>query len=263
MKLKLIAFLTLVFAVASSAFGQKAETSGKSSAKTAASNSSASSAKLPSAKQILDKYVEAVGGRAANEKIKTRLMKGTIEMAPMGIKGTVESYAAAPDKTYTKMNIAGIGEIVEVFDGTNSWSVNPVQGSREKTGEELLQTKMTSQFNRELNLAKLYPKIEVRGAEKLGDRDVYVLVGAPNGLAPETFYFDRETGLLLKSDGVVISPEGKMPYQTFYEDVRAVDGVKMPFKTRTVMPQFEIISVTTEVKNNPAIDAAQFSKPKQ
>lgn len=260
MKLKSIALLSLVLFASSGVFGQKSETA--KPVKNSADTKPAAAAKLPTVKQILDKYVAAVGGRKANEKIKTRAMKGTVEMAPMGIKGTVESYTAAPDKVYTKMKLGGIGEIVEVFDGTRSWSINPVQGSREKSGDELAQTKMISQFNRELHLAKLYPKMRVRGAEKLGDRDVYVLVSAPDGLAPETFYFDRETGMLLRSDGTAVSPEGKTPYQIYYEDVRTVDGIKVPFKTRTVMPQFEIINVMTEIKNNASIDAAMFAQPK-
>jgi hypothetical protein len=222
-------------------------------------------AKLPTVKEVLDKYVAAIGGRAANEKIKTRSMKGTVELAPMGIKGTAESFAAAPGKSYTKMNLAGVGEIIEGFDGTTSWSVNPIQGSREKTGEELLQTKLTSAFNREINLDKHYSKMEVKAADKLGERDVYVVVATPSltGLSPETFYFDKQTGLLLRTDGTIVSPEGKMSYQTFYEDVREIDGVKLPFKTRTVTPQFEIINVVTEVKHNAPIEDAKFARPKQ
>jgi len=100
-------------------------------------------------------------------------------------------------------------------------------------------------------------------ADKLGEKDVYVVVATPEGLAPETFYFDKQTGLLLRADGVIVSPEGKMPYQSFYEDVREVDGVKMPFKIRAVTPQFEFITIVTEVKNGAAIDDAKFAKPKE
>ncbi len=130
------------------------------------------------------------------------------------------------------MNLQGLGEIIEGYDGKTSWTINPLQGNRDKTGEELLQTKLVNNFHREINLDKLYPKIEVKAAEKLGEKDVYVVVATPEGLAPETFYFDKQTGLLLRADGVIVSPEGKMPYQSFYEDVREVDGVKIPFKVR-------------------------------
>jgi len=256
MKLKTITLLSLVLTFSISAFGQKTET-----AKPAAKPATA--AKLPTVKEILNKYVAALGGRAANERIKTRTMKGTFELAPMGIKGTMETYSAAPGKSYTKTNLQGIGEIVEGFDGTTAWSMNPIQGNRDKTGEELVQSKLINNFYREINLDKLYSKMEVKSAEKLGARDVYVVTATATGLDPETFYFDKQTGLLVRSDSVLVSPEGKMPAQAFYEDVREIDGIKLPFNIRVVLPQFEAITVITEIKHNIPVEDAKFAKPKQ
>ena len=261
MKLKSILFLTFVFTIAVNVFGQKTETTKPPAMKTDG-DKPAQTAKLPTAKEILDKYVAAIGGRAANEKFKTRAMKGTFELTPMGIKGTIESYAAAPDKTYTKTNLAGIGEIIDSYDGKTAWTVNPIQGNRDKTGEELLQTKLINNFYRETNLEKLYPKMEVKGVEKIGDRETYVVAATPEGLAPETFYFDKQTGLLVRADSTLVSPEGKMPAKAFYEDFREIDGVKMPHKIRVVLPQFEIITNITEIKNGVALEDSKFAKPK-
>ncbi|HEX8636480.1 MAG TPA: hypothetical protein VF692_00345 [Pyrinomonadaceae bacterium] len=265
MKLKTITLLSLVLTFSISAFGQTTTTVKPQPALKPAEAKPATAVKLPTVKEILDKYVVAIGGRAANERIKTRTMKGTIELAPMGIKGTVESFAAAPGKSYTKMNLQGIGEIVEGYDGTTAWTINPIQGNRDKTGDELLQMRLLSAFNREIDLGKHYSKMEVSGADKLNDRDVYVVIATPGvaALAPETFYFDKQTGLLLRSDGVSITPEGKMPYQTYFEDMREIDGVKQPYKTRVVLPQFEINTFITEVKHNVPVEDAKFAKPKQ
>lgn len=257
MKLKLIIASIFLLLMVGGAFGQKPK-----SAKTPDKPADAKPAKLPSAKKILAKYLQAIGGRAANEKFKTRLTKGTLEFAPVGIKGTFETYAAAPDKSYNKTNLQGIGEIVEGFDGTTAWSVNPIQGNRVKEGEELLQTKLISSFYRDTNLEKLYPKMEVKGTEKVGDKETYVVVATPNGLAPETFYFDVKSGLLVRSDMTVVSPEGKITTQTFYDDYREVDGVKTAYKMRAVLPQFEIITIITEIKNDVKVEDSLFAKPK-
>jgi hypothetical protein len=262
MKLKSVIFLTFIFLISINVFGQKTETAKPDAAKPA-DGKSAPTAKLPTAKEILDKYVTAIGGRAANEKFKTREMKGTFELAPMGIKGTVESYAAAPDKSYTKTNLQGIGEIIMSYDGKTAWTINPLQGNRDITGEELLQLKLTSNLYREVNLDKLYKNWTVKGIEKVGEKDAYVVVGTPEGLAPETFYFDRQTGLLVRADSTLVSPEGKMPAKTFYEDMREVDGIKLPYKMRVVLPQFEIITTITEVKHGATIEDSRFAKPKQ
>ncbi|MEJ7848676.1 MAG: hypothetical protein WKF92_11380 [Pyrinomonadaceae bacterium] len=219
--------------------------------------------KLPAVSEILAKYVKAIGGREAHEKIKTRMMTGTVEMVPMGIKGTFETYTAAEGKAYTKMNLAGIGEIIEVTDGKSAWTVNPIQGSREKTGAELAQTKLSGNFYRDINIDKLYQKLEVKGMEKVGTKDAYVIVASTEGIPADTFYFDTVSGLLIRGDSTIISPEGNQPVKVFIEEIRAVDGVSIPVKTRTQLTQFEIIMNVTEVKNGVVIDDSKFTKPKQ
>lgn len=241
MKFKSVTLFTLVLAFASAAFGQT----------------------TPTVAEILDKYTKALGGREANEKIKSRTTTGTLQIAPMGISGTFETQAAAPNKTYTKSSVAGVGDLIDAFDGTTSWTDNPLQGKRDRQGEELVQAKLTSDFYREINLARLYPKMELKGTEKIGDSDAYVIVATPEGTQPETLYFDTKTGLLVRRDGVAVSPEGKQATKTFFEDYREVDGVKVPFKIRTVLPQFEVTITTAEVKHNVPVDDAKFSKPKQ
>ncbi len=261
MKLIKIIFPTLILMISANVFGQKTEPV-KTEVKPMAEKPAAV-VKLPTAKEIVDKYVAAIGGRAANEKFKTRSLKSTVELSPMGIKGTGETYVAAPDKSYSKVNLGGIGEIIEAYDGTTAWSVNPIQGNRDKAGIELAQTKLASNFYRDINLDKLYPKMEVKGIEKVGGSDAYVVTATPDGgLEPETFYFDTKTGLLVRSDSTLVSPEGKMATKVFYEDYRDIDGIKMAFKMHSILPQFEVFSIYTEVKNGALIDDKIFSKPK-
>jgi hypothetical protein len=260
MKLKKLIILATILMISATVFGQKPEP--KADAKTSEAKPTPA-VKLPAAKEILDKYVQALGGREAYEKIRTRTTKGTVELAPMGVKGTVEVYQSAPDKSYSKLTLNGIGDIIEAYDGKTAWTINPLQGNRDKTGEELLQTKLLSTFHRETNFEKLYTKMEVKGVEKVGDKEVYVISATPPGLEPQTFYFDKQTGLLVREDSTAVSPEGKMPVKSFYEDYREVDGIKMPHKLRTVLPQFEITMMFTEIKNSSKIDENIFSKPKE
>lgn len=260
MKLKSLIFLSLLFFVAGSAFAQK--TDPPKPAVKPADDKASQAVKLPSAAEIIAKYVKALGGREANEKIKSRWLKGTVELSPMGIKGTAEIYSSAPSNNLIVLNIVGIGEIKDAFDGTTAWTINPIQGNRDKSGVELLQVKLASDFYREINLDKLYPKMDVKGIEKVGDKDAYIVVATSEGVPAETYYFDTVSGLLVRSDSTAVSPEGNVATKSFYEDYRDVDGIKIPFKMRSILPQFEIITVVTEVKNNAVIDAAKFSKPK-
>jgi hypothetical protein len=260
MKLKNTIFLAMILMLSALAVFAQTPTP-KPEAKPEAKPTPA--AKLPTVKEILDRYVQAVGGRAAIEKVQTRMMKGTVELAPMGVRGTVESYSAAPDKFYNKMTLGGIGDMFEGFDGKNAWASNPLQGNRDKTGDELAQTKINTNFHRELNFEKLYTKLEVKGIEKIGDKEAYVIHAVAGTLEPQSFYFDKQTGLLLREDLTAVSPEGKTPTKNYFEDYREVDGAKLPFKVRSVLPQFEVVVTVTEYKNGVTIDEKLFAKPKE
>ncbi len=142
MKKNLILFtLTVIFASIVSAQVKPTETK-----KTDESRASAGNVKLPTAKEIFDKYLESVGGRPAIEKIKTRKMTGSVELPAMGLKGTFEIISKAPDKSAVIINLNGFGEITEAFDGNEAWSSNPLEGQRVKTGKELEDTKKLPAF---------------------------------------------------------------------------------------------------------------------
>lgn len=231
------------------ALAQKAETAGQD--------------KLPTVKEILDRYVKAVGGRENIQKIKSRTSSGTVELSPMNLKGTFESAAAPEAKSFVKMTIAGIGDLIEGTDGKTAWAINPIQGSREKAGAELAQAKLTNDFYRDLKLMKLFPKMELKGVEKLTGSDAYVISALAEGVPAETWYFDVKTGLLVRSDLSAVAPEGTQPMSSYYEDYRSVDGVNIPFRIRTQTPGFVITLTTTVVKHGAAVDDSKFIRSKQ
>src|SRR6266699_1415377 len=76
-------------------------------------------ASMPAADQLLDKYVSAIGGAAAMQKITTRAQKGTLS-AFGGEHFPVEVYSKAPDKRISIMHLKG-GESVTAFDGKQGW----------------------------------------------------------------------------------------------------------------------------------------------
>jgi hypothetical protein len=259
---RILLLTTAIFAVSTVAFAQtKPEVKPSPTAVFPAKKEEAKTV-LPTAAQILEKYFVALGGRAANEKLTTRVMRGTVEIPAAGIKGTFESYSKSPNKTFAVMTLPGVGDIVSSVDGATGWTSNPIQGSRDLQGEELSSKKRDADFLSEFNLAKTYPKMEVKSTEKIGANEVYVVSAATAEGAAVTFYFDAKTGLMLRRDQTETSPEGKIPVQLYFEDFRDVDGVKLPFTTRQVAAQGDAILRVTEVKHNVVIDDAKFAKPK-
>jgi hypothetical protein len=241
----------------------KSEPQGKPEApKSEAPKTDAKDAALPTVDAILDKNVKAVGGKEAIEKITSRLIKGSFEIEALGVTGApVEIFAKAPNKNSTKIDIPGFGVVNRVFDGTAGWDSNPMTGLRELSGLELAQFKRESDFYHELNLKKHYAKMEVKGKEKVGSSETYLIEATPAEGSPEKFYFDVNTGLLVRHDAEAETPQGKMMFETYLGDYKVVDGVQIPHTTKQTSPAITFVIKVTEVKNNVEIDSAKFNKP--
>lgn len=216
---------------------------------------------MPSVDQILDKYVQALGGKAAIEKLTSTVITGTFDLPAMGMSGPLEVYAKAPNKNATIINLAGFGVVQFGFNGTIGWSKDPQSGLREMTGAELADAKRDSEFYRDIKLKQLFPKMTLTGKEKVGEREVYVIEATPADGKPEKMYFDTQTGLLLRLDNDRESPQGSAHVETYFEDYKETGGVKTPFTIKIVRPDLSFTLKTTEVKQNVPIDDAKFNKP--
>jgi outer membrane lipoprotein-sorting protein len=215
----------------------------------------------PTAEQLVDKYVAALGGKAAIEKLTSITAKGTFDLPAMGVSGTAERLSKAPNKSYFIVNIPSFGDVKQGTDGTTAWAQNPGTGQIDDvTGVELTRSKISADFYRDLKLKEHYPKMTVKGTGKVGERDAYV-VEAVSSAGPSTMYFDSQSGLVLRVDGEREGPEGKMMVEEYFDDYREVDGVKFPFYYRQKNPQYDFTVKYSEVKHNVAIDDAKFSKP--
>jgi len=218
-------------------------------------------AALPTTEEVLDKYVKALGGKEACLKLNTRIVKGTFLIEAMNASGSVEAFTKAPNKNATIITIEGFGTINSVFDGSKGWSNDPFTGFRELTGAELAATKRESDFYPMLNFTKNFAKLVVKGSEKVGSSETYVLEATPAEGGPEKFYFDVKTGLLIRHDAERESPQGKMAFERYYEDYKPVDGVNFPHTLKQVTPMFAVTTKFTEVKTNTEIEESKFNKP--
>ena len=104
-------------------------------------------ADLPKAETILDKYIEATGGKAAYQKLHSQIASGIFEMSAAGIKGAVTSYRAEPDLAYTEVVLEGIGKITDGSDGKVAWANSAMQGPHVKDGAERAQAMQAARFN--------------------------------------------------------------------------------------------------------------------
>jgi len=216
---------------------------------------------LPTADQVLEKYITAVGGREAMEKITSRVSTGTVEIPEMGATGTITISEKAPNKSLAVFEIAGMGQVRQGSDGTAAWEDSPMSGVRDKSGTELADTLRGSTFNSELKLKTLYKTVVVSGKEVVDGKDAYVLVCTPAEGATNKLYFDATSGLMVKQSSTRDTPQGPMDIDVFVSDYRAVGGVKLPFTVRQVTSMFSVVVKLSDVKANVALDDAIFKRP--
>jgi hypothetical protein len=222
----------------------------------------AAAQELPPVDDILNKYIQALGGKAALEKTTSRVAKGTFETPTYGASGTHEQYAKQPNKSVIITNVDGYGIVSQGFDGNTGWSQSPEIGVQEVTGPRLARARRQAVFNRALQMKELFTKLAVTGKDKLGERPVYVVEAVPPEGAPEKMYFDAENGLLLRTDSEAEDHTGAaMVSKVLLEEYKEVDGVMEPHTVKSDSASLSVVIRFTEVKHNVEIDDAIFQKP--
>ena len=217
----------------------------------------------PTGAALMDKYVSVSGG-AAWLKVMNFTAKGTVSIPAQSITGTVEIYAKAPDKFAMKQNIKGVGESSSGLDGATAWSKDPFSGLRALSGAELAALKAQATLSlRPAQWKSVYSSATLAGTVKVNGLPAYKVKLVPKSGDPETQYFDVKTGLQVRSDQTVTSPQGKIAVEAYLSDYRSVNGVKIPFKTRQLVGQAEVILQFSELKINTTVDDASFAKPKE
>jgi zinc protease len=218
-------------------------------------------AAMPTGDQVLDHYVQAIGGRAAWMKLNSRVSKGTIEIPAMdNLTGTLEIHEKAPNSMLAVISLGG-GVFRQGFDGSTAWSDNPRDGLRILTGGELDDARREASFYHPLELRKNYIKVTVTGIERVNEHDTYVVEAAREKGAPDRMYFDVQSGLLVRSVNQRFTPDGLTEFQADVEDYTALDGVKLPFTVRQAGGGSAFVIHFTEVQHNLQLADAQFAKP--
>jgi photosynthetic reaction center cytochrome c subunit len=228
---------------------------------------------LPSADDILSRYITAIGGEQAIRKVTSRMITATL-VVPTGVVGDratlpaqMERYEKAPNLAVTSIHTDKFST-ANGFDGTTAWAqdakgkltdiANPYQGRAQRT----------SDFYEDLDLKQEYTRLVVRAIQKVNDRDAYVVIGTPTSDLQERLYFDTQTGLLLRKVTITSTIAGNLPAQVDYDDYRDTgSGVKIPF-TIHMVPITTGESIGTEttihvqkVQDNVAVDSSKFTKP--
>jgi photosynthetic reaction center cytochrome c subunit len=221
----------------------------------------------PTADQVLDKYIQALGGQAKLSKVSSYVAKArSVGFGGFGGGGQVQIYAKFPDQRTTVIDFPDAperGNSIRTYNGKDGWvqTVLAVIKEYPLSGGELDGAKVDAELAFPAQIKKVLTNPRVSLPETIDDRVMNVVQGnGPNGLLV-TLYFDQKTGLLARMIRYSRSAIGRVPTQMDFADYRDVDGIKMPFKWTFAWLDGRDTFQLSEVKLNVPIDAAKFANP--
>lgn len=241
----------------------------------------------PPAAQILDKYIEAVGGAQRLAAIQSFIAKGTsVGFGGFGGGGEVTIYAKAPDQRTTMIEFKdapGRGDSIRTFNGQAGWIKTPlaVLTEYQLSGNEIDGFRLDAQLsfpgqikqaltNWRVGLPTTIQDLPGPSSQTsqqpdvvLASHDVNVVQGTGSRGLLATLFFDQKTGLLIRELRYSRSPIGRVPTQIDFADYRDVNGIKMPFRLTFAWLDGRDSIELKDVQFNVPIDAAKFGTPEQ
>ena len=218
-------------------------------------------APLPTAQELLRKSDEAAGGEEAWKKTTSRRLKGLYQSEDSSVFVGMEILKKSPNKSLTKISLPNGVMIREVCDGRTAWIENSAKGYHEYTGAALEAKLREANFQDPGSIEKFARAGKVTGVEKVSAHIAYVLEFDMDKKTHSKLYFDADSGLIVRSEDVISTPEGPYPVKVDFEDYRDVDGLKFPFRMKRTEKGSVILIRITQVTVNPPLDDTLFLKP--
>lgn len=192
---------------------------------------------VPTAKQIIDNYVTALGGKQKLESVKTLSMKNTISVMGMEMEGkTIKK-----DNKYKSSQSMMGQEMVQVFDGEKGYA-NQMGQKVEFPAEQIAKLK-TSKVMDALGLDPV--KIKTVEKKQVDGKDYYVLSSDES-----KSYFDVKTGLLFKTE----NEKGNMTVNKYAD----VDGIKFVEEMSVDAAGQQISIKNSDIKINLPVSDDEF-----
>ncbi|MGE5322775.1 MAG: c-type cytochrome [Actinomycetota bacterium] len=214
---------------------------------------------LPTPADILGKYLQAVGGAAAVEKVTSLHESGTVSFA--GRQFPVEVLTKAPNKRISIVHLPN-GDNITAFDGQKGWLASPgPRPPREMNPQENEASSFDATLHLPAELSKMFAQFHVRPAESIDGHEVVQVIGTNQGKPPLRLFFDKQSGLLLRTIRYAQTPLGRNPTQIDYADYKEEGGVWIPLQWTIARPLGRFTIHIDKVEQNVPIADSKFEKP--
>lgn len=216
--------------------------------------------------ELLQKHVEAIGGKAKLDAVKSVRMTGKMTMGP-GMEAPFTMEFQDPNKMRMEMSIQGM-TMIQAYDGKSGWRVVPFTG---KTDPEAMSAEELKQMERQTsNFVDLLSDYKARGyegellgKEALEGSPAYkIKLTAKDGETVHVF-LDAEQYLPLKLTARTKVQGQDIEVETALGDYKEVGGILFPHSMQTksaMMPGTATMTID-KIEVNPEVAASRFEMP--
>jgi photosynthetic reaction center cytochrome c subunit len=213
---------------------------------------------VPSPERVLAAYAQSLGGVPAIRKLATRVEKGTIRFG--GKELPVEIFSKDPGSRTIIIHLPD-GDNISTYGTTSGWTTGRDGTVRDLPAPEIASARLETDLQLPLRLMQLLGDLRSARPRRIGNHEVYVVDGYSASRPAASFYFDKQSGLLLRMVRYVDTPLGLNPTQIDYADYRAQGAVKVAFKRTVARPDSTFVIQIEKTQDNVPVDAAHFARP--
>jgi len=213
------------------------------------------------ASQVIEKYINAIGGKQALGSVKdiTSQARGKLEAMGRQIEIAISTYQADGDKMCQEMRMGDMLMNKQVFDGQKGWT-EAMGRTQESDVKDIERQKESARLFPELFYSEPGFEIKLTGTEKINGADAYrIEVKSPSGANTSEFY-DITSGLKIRSVTVMEMQGQTIEAVSDYSDYKPVDGIMFPFVMKQSVAGQTIETTVEMIDIKTPIDPARFKK---
>ena len=218
------------------------------------------------ADELIEKSIQAQGGREKIEAVKSARMTGKMTMG-QGMEAPMVIETIEPNKFRMEMTFQGM-TMIQAYDGKNGWQVQPFMGKTEPEPMNEQDLKSMEDQLDDMDLLTKYKEkghtVELVGKEELEGSPVYKLKLTKKNGDVSNVYLDAETYLLIKQTGKTKVQGQEIESETSLSDYKEIGGVLYPHSIQTKIPSMPggVMTMTFEkIEPNADVPASRFDMP--
>lgn len=210
--------------------------------------------------EVLARFAKVVDPEGKIASLQGMKSTATMEMPAMGMKAAITAVQRAPNQTSVTIDLPGLGQMRQGFDGSIAWASDPMQGPRIMSGSEAAAMSDGADFRSMTRPASLFTSSELVGTVELEGEKCIRLKHTWKSGRETTDCYSVASGLLIESLSKQSSPQGEMETVQRLSDYRSVGGVMMPYKAVVSVMGMQQIVITSAVELG-ALDASLVAAP--